>query len=71
MDFLGEEIFRLRNSLGPDKIHMVTIYRFVRKYVTVDYLGYILQESSRKPHAEGSQSHKDGPSHAQIGSQDA
>jgi glycosyltransferase involved in cell wall biosynthesis len=41
LDFLGPEVCELQNALGQDRLHVATMYRFVRKYVTVDYVGYI------------------------------
>jgi hypothetical protein len=31
----------VQNALGQDKLHVATMYRFVRKFVTVDYCGYV------------------------------
>jgi hypothetical protein len=41
MEFLGEEGTTMKCSYGEDTLQMVTMYRFVRKYVTVDYFGYV------------------------------
>jgi glycosyltransferase involved in cell wall biosynthesis len=41
LDFLGPDVCDVENALGQDKLHVATMYRFVRKYVTVDYVGYV------------------------------
>jgi hypothetical protein len=41
IDFLGDDARDLKNGIGQDKLHLVTMYRFVRKFVTVDYYGYL------------------------------
>jgi glycosyltransferase involved in cell wall biosynthesis len=41
LQFLGREVCEIKNALGQDKVHLSVMYRFVRKYVTVDYYGYL------------------------------
>jgi hypothetical protein len=39
--FLGMETCRLRIIVAEDKLHATALYRFVRKFVTVNYFGYL------------------------------
>jgi hypothetical protein len=39
--FLGDDVIGLKNEFGQDRLHMAAMYRFVRRYITVDYYGYI------------------------------
>jgi hypothetical protein len=39
--FLGVETCRLRIIVGEDKLQATALYRFVRKFVTVNYFGYL------------------------------
>jgi glycosyltransferase involved in cell wall biosynthesis len=39
--FLGLESCKLRIIMAEDRLHATSLYRFVRKFVTVDYFGYL------------------------------
>jgi hypothetical protein len=41
IEFLGEDVRDLKSGMGEDKLHLATMYRFVRKFVTVGYYGYV------------------------------
>jgi hypothetical protein len=41
MEFLGREVCEMAISYAEDELHLTTMYRFVRKFVSVDYYGYV------------------------------
>jgi glycosyltransferase involved in cell wall biosynthesis len=46
--FLGPEVAALRNVIGQDRLHLATMYRLLRKFITVDYCGYCYYRNVRE-----------------------
>jgi glycosyltransferase involved in cell wall biosynthesis len=51
--FLGIEICRLRIIFGEDKLQATTLYRFVPRFATVNYFGYLYHRMSEIIHTPG------------------